>query len=412
MGLYTKNKKKNSEKTLESLLQGDLFRTKRQTTGGRILNSARIENILYDSSRSSESFFMEAGSLIGEAIAIESYLDVSIRQLDKSVSLVKTVKEKFGLEKLDPLYFVLESGTETEAADVKVKKEKAGQFWKNVLNAIMEFFQRMILAIANFVKGIQVWLAGPLAKGESDFYVRYKGEIEKAYAALKDSKDVTVVGTPILIGLKTFFETTIRTNGIVIDSYKEQIKIFSDVVKEKNEDERKKLIEKIRDDYTAVISVRADSLRESANPRSDKGGPALLSGGSVARVDMYGESAKSESHTVGELFKSFQEIDFVLSSSFIGTLKSYINTSKQKLTLDKLVFSEIQRLKMDKSDEAFMGEAVKCLQLIRKSSGYQTSRFYATWSIAMKQRSLAVTCCKALLRAAKKSTTASVAEAE
>ena len=143
-------------RTLESILGGGLYNGPKKTVGGRLLNSLGIESTLYDSSRSSDYFSGEAWKFLGEAETISTHLNDATEAMKGTVAILQSVRKQYGLENLNPVTVAMEAAN--------------GNFFQKLTQGAIAIFQRLVLSVANFVKQIQVWIAGPIAKAQAELY--------------------------------------------------------------------------------------------------------------------------------------------------------------------------------------------------------------------------------------------------
>ncbi len=122
-------------------------------------------------------FAMESARYAGESDRYAQFAETALADTMNNISLLKAVKSKYGIEGLNPYSF--------GAEDVK-------DVIKTVGAAVKGAFQKLIQAVANFIRWVMNTIRGALMKGQTKWYAENKKEIETALAKAKTNDTIKV----------------------------------------------------------------------------------------------------------------------------------------------------------------------------------------------------------------------------
>jgi hypothetical protein len=122
-----------------------------------------------------ESYSMEAMEEYNQASIIGLYAVQSLERMNSEVTILNKIKTNYGVEALNP-YFSLEADSGGSSKP---------SLFKRIWSAIVTVFQRLVLAIGNFVRACINWLRSQALKGKMAFYEKHKSTIETAVKSKK-----------------------------------------------------------------------------------------------------------------------------------------------------------------------------------------------------------------------------------
>lgn len=376
--------------SLESIVSGGLYGGHKSTVGGKLLNSLGIESVLYDSNRSEVYFAAEASRLLGEAAQLSTYADVVMESMMSNIRLANDIKKKFGVEALDPVSFSLEN----EATGAS-----KSNFFKKIWDTIVEVFRRFVLAVANFVKQIQVWISGPIAKAQSDFYTKnkdaivagLKGEAGKekitALKVIKHPKEV-LVATAVVGKIAGEAADAISTGVSVIMNAKDNKALQENI---RNNDE---VVKK----YMDQIAASGKSIT-----KTDK----MLPGKDAAMTAVFGEGVKPSQIAISTLFaeKDFADLG---KAGFDEVVKFIADGKKSAANLAKVsgkikqLSQKVVKLAENKDTITTAQAATKAANETKKYQAVQINMLFGGFSAYMRYRGYLYTAAKVLVKGNKK----------
>lgn len=388
--------------TLESIMSGSMTGGRRHTVGGLRLNSLGIESVLYDSSRSSEYFAGEAARLLGEATTLEFAGKVMMDNINRSIRQATEIKTKFAVEGLDPLKFALEAETGVGAGGAK-----RAAFWGRVWETIKAFFHRIVLAVANFVKAVQVWISGPIAKVQSDFYGRNKDAILRGLSGDAGNQTMTVMPKSKIDIASAILE---EVSGV---------KLFNDRVSGA-EKALAMALDKVHPAEaiaTAGGNKQFQKIVEEFGATTKGGSKKLLPGRSYVNLKIYGtENPVAETVTIKDAFSA---VDFnMLSYTGFTTVKNLIAVGRQILAQSSKTFKLVNQAERkimadaksladangEEPTEGMTSEDMRALTAqaheLQKFRGIGVNKLFALFTVYMHQRGYLFTAAKLLLKGA------------
>jgi len=152
------------------------FYTDRKSKAGAlaISNQMGLLSSLKDVHNTDQTnFAIESTRLLGESNALSNYVAHSLGEINRIYSVVGTIKERYGVEKLDPYTFSQEAGVK--------------EFLKGAWNAIVAAFKKIIQAISNFFNMIKNFIGSQIAKTQEKLVEQY-GQASSGVAKAKSIK--------------------------------------------------------------------------------------------------------------------------------------------------------------------------------------------------------------------------------
>ncbi len=377
--------------SLESIVSGGLYGGHKSTVGGKLLNSLGIESVLYDSNRSEVYFAAEASKLLGEAAQLSTYADVVMESMMNNIRLANDIKKKFGVEALDPVSFSLEN----EATGAS-----KSNFFKKIWDTIVEVFRRFVLAVANFVKQIQVWISGPIAKAQSDFYTKNKEAIEKGLTG--DAGKETITAMKVILKPKEMVNAlskVVKTSGDAADT---ALKLVEAVVSAKdNKSDFKAKVDKA----DSEIRYLMDEVSKSASgiTKSEK----MLPGKEAAMTAVFGKDAKPAKIAISTLFTAddfgdLGKAGFDEVVKFVGEGKKAAASLAKNSGKLKNYAQRVVKLAENKDTVTVAQAATKSANEVKKFQAVQINMIFGGFSAYMRYRGYLYTAAKVLVKGNKK----------
>lgn len=179
--------------------------------------------IILDSASSEEYFIMTAQENLNDAILLNQYAGNELRKLSKDVKLLSILKNKYGIEDLDPYNFSLEKAASTAKAkpvsnplnpaatkttddqttvDPKVNDnaKKAAEQKQNIFirmwMTIKTAFKKIVAATTNFVKAVIAKVDNGIMNMESKWMMEHIDEYDNIVKAAKQRNIVCKVMLP------------------------------------------------------------------------------------------------------------------------------------------------------------------------------------------------------------------------
>lgn len=377
--------------SLESIVSGGLYGGQKSTVGGKLLNSLGIESVLYDSNRSEIFFAGEAAKFLGEASTLSVYADTVMESMLNNIRLANDIKKKFGVEALDPVSFSLEN----EATGSNKKN-----FFKKIWDTIVEVFRRLVLAVANFVKQIQVWLSGPIAKAQSEFFNKNKAAITTGLSG--EAGKETITAMKVILKPREMINSltkVVKTSGDASDA---SLKLVEEIISAK--DKKAEFKTKV-DKADADIRYLLDGVAKSASSitKSDK----MLPGKESAMIAVFGKDSKPAKIAIKDLF-SAGDFDDLGKAGFDEVVKFVSEGKKSAASLAKNsnklknYAQRVVKLAEDKETVTVAQAATKSANEVKKFQAVQINMLFGGFSAYMRYRGYLYTAAKVLVKGTKK----------
>lgn len=152
----------------------------------------------------STSYSIEAMNLYNDSIIIGDYASKAIESLTSDIKLVAAVKQRYGIEKLNPYTFSLED----EGAPATKKKN----IIKTIFSAIATVFKKLIMTVGNWIRALMNSIKAGLLKRSIQFYETHAKEIPNLLKQYKTEKIKAAVPTKKFTGFSN--DKTINTDKI------------------------------------------------------------------------------------------------------------------------------------------------------------------------------------------------------
>ncbi len=174
-----------------------------------------ISPIIQDESLSSEYYIIQAQENLNQALLLSNYAEESLNRISRSASLLRKVRDSYGLEDLNTFIFGTEedpgAATGTPGANPtnpqsgapeagatesdqkgnetakKMSKQRQNIFIK-IWMAIKEAFKKIVTAISNFVKSVILKIKSGDLNKESAFVQQNMEKFDAIVKALNDKK--------------------------------------------------------------------------------------------------------------------------------------------------------------------------------------------------------------------------------
>jgi hypothetical protein len=124
----------------------------------------------------STSFAIEACELFEQSQLYGQYSISSLNRLKDEIKILKIVKEKYGIENLDPYNFSLEDG------------EMDYPLYKKIFDAILHALQKLLLAVTNFIHSVANFISSRIVKSRIQYYEKFKSEVPALLNHYKKNK--------------------------------------------------------------------------------------------------------------------------------------------------------------------------------------------------------------------------------
>jgi len=167
------------------------------------------------------NFAIEATRLQGESDLFGNYVNHALEEINYTYRTLVTVKQRYGIERLDPYKF---------------SQEGIGEALKTAWNAIVAAFKKLILAIMNIVRSIVNYIGSKIAEGQEklvDEYNDIKTKSNFSTICTKAKKIKCILPTS---SSKAAFNVTMEDIKKLISEYTDKVPELEKVIDESTKD--------------------------------------------------------------------------------------------------------------------------------------------------------------------------------